>query len=361
MLEEQKIHGSQFLTDSSPESIKNLHHHFSRFLKKLNLDPPNQLEWQALFQEATTHSNSSDKLVTAWTLRGDQIYLEVFHPSDPHLDLTYHHENLLSPYGMRQIISKTYKKLNKRKKPIPTTNELELASEFQKKILPLPKFPENEDWSLFTRRKSSLNVAGDYVDACLNKNGDLFLIIADVMGKGITAALLATMIRTAFDMNLESNLTLIDLVHALNHTLVRETQNLTIFATCCIAFIPFKCNTIEIVNAAHCPPLLFNGKELIRQFPASGPPLGLFENAHYTSEIFPLTKAEKLIMLTDGLYEWAYGDTSWGWQNLLKFIPQHSSSPEDLWNALQNQINATSDTMSDDQTLLVWTRKDIND
>lgn len=358
MLEEQKIYGSQFLTDCSPKSLKNLLYNFSLFLRKLDLDPPSQLEWQTIFKEATNNA-SSNNLITAWTLRGNQVYLEIFHPSNPDSIPSFHHENVLSSYGMRQIVSKTYNKLNNYNRPQNTIQELEIASEFQKKILPLPNLPKNEYWNLFTKRKSSLNLAGDYVDAYQNKNGDLFLIIADVMGKGITAALLATMIKTAFDINLESNITITNLIHSLNHTIVQETKNLTIFATCSIAFIPFSSKYIEIVNAAHCPPLLFNSSGLVHEFLPSGPPLGIFENAHYTSEVFPLTKKEQLIMLTDGLYEWKLNDSPWGWQNLLKFIPQHLSSPEALWDALQHQIqkNTPSESSSDDQTILHWTQK----
>lgn len=256
MLEEQKIYGSQFLTDCSPESLKNLYQDFSIFLRKLDLSPPSQAEWLTIFKEATNNT-STNELITAWTLRGDQIYLEIFHPSSTDANQSYHHENVLSPHGMRQIVSKSYNKINTLHHSQNTSYELEIASEFQKKILPLPNLPENQHWSLFTRRKSSLNLAGDYVDAYQNKNGDLFLITADIMGKGITAALLASIIKTAFDINLESNITLLDLIHSLNHIIVRETKNLTIFATCSIAFIPSSYQHIEIVNAGHCPPPSF--------------------------------------------------------------------------------------------------------
>lgn len=109
-------------------------------------------------------------------------------------------------------------------------------------------------------------------------------------------------------------------------------------------------------------PLLFNRTDLIHQFLPSGPPLGVFENSQYTSESHSITKDEQLIMLTDGLYEWRYDDKTWGWANLLKFIEQHLSSPEYLWDSLQKQINkySSSEGLTDDQTILFWAQKPIN-
>ena len=71
-------------------------------------------------------------------------------------------------------------------------------------LLPLPKLDPHKSWSFFAERNMSQKVSGDYVDAHLTEKGDLFLITADVMGKGISAAFLAAMIRTAFHINTES-------------------------------------------------------------------------------------------------------------------------------------------------------------
>ncbi|MGE9293202.1 MAG: ATP-binding protein, partial [Puniceicoccales bacterium] len=80
--------------------------------------------------------------------------------------------------------------------------ELEIASEIQKTLLPLPKVQPHQRWRLTTRREGAREVAGDYVGAEQGRNGDLHLVIVDVMGKGVSASFLAGMFRTAFNISL---------------------------------------------------------------------------------------------------------------------------------------------------------------
>ena len=247
-----------------------------------------------------------------------------------------------------------------RNKDLRTINELDLAAEFQKKLIPVPQLKENEQWDFFAKRTSAKKVGGDYLDAYLNNNGDLYLIIADVMGKGLTAAFLAAMLRTAFLINVDSGKSVHELIHSLNQVIINQTKDLEIFATCCIARIPKTFDKIEIANAGHCSPLLFNKKDLVYEFNPTGPPLGLFEDSKYTTETIQLKKSEELVMLTDGLYEWKTMENIWGWANLVKFIPENLGSPQRLWDALQDEIRkkTISSVIEDDQALLYWKRKE---
>lgn len=235
-------------------------------------------------------------------------------------------------------------------------SELEIAAEIQQKLLPVPPKVENPEYSLFAIRKSAREVAGDYVDVLTNKNGDQLLIVFDVMGKGVSAALLAGMIRSALKAYVIEFDSLENIITHLNKSICEQVGDLTLFATCGAALVKRKQQTIEILNAAHCPPLLFRNNKLLSEIAPSGPPLGLFSESPYLTETFPLEGKEAVIIVTDGLYEWKSNDTIWGWDNFKSFSLANSNlTPETYWNLLQNEIISSDDSgASDDQTLLYW-------
>lgn len=238
-------------------------------------------------------------------------------------------------------------------------SELEIASELQKKLLPIPQLEVNKKWNFFAARKSAREVAGDYVDAVIKPDGSVYFIVVDVMGKGVSAALLAAMIKTAFYITLESKESPLDVLYALNKIVYEQTKNISIFATCCITYIPSTLDRIDIVNAGHCPPLLYHSHELFKEVEASGPPLGLYEKCDYTTSSFSLQKADQLIIVTDGLYEWEYDGHIWGWENFLNFIPSNLTSPITIWNSIQEEIleHSRGNENTDDQTILFWELK----
>lgn len=239
-----------------------------------------------------------------------------------------------------------------------TARELEIAAELQAKLLPLPQISQERRDKIFAARKSAREVGGDYVDAIVNKNGDLILITVDVMGKGVSAALLAGMIRTAFHLSVkELGQNLAGLTHTLNNVVCEQVQGYPIFATCSMAMVDKGLTQIQIVNAGHCAPVLFRKNTFIKELGPSGPPLGLFVDTQYKVETFHLEGQEQLIMVTDGLFEWDYQGMPWGWPNFLQFLKQKNmQKSEVIWDHLQHEIkvNNPGSEVKDDQTLLIW-------
>jgi len=235
--------------------------------------------------------------------------------------------------------------------------ELEIAADMQSKLLPLPHIPAQPQWRLTAHRTSAREVAGDYVDAIQAPDGALYLVIVDVMGKGVSAAFLAAMFRTAFHLSLALQSTPSRLMTALNRTLTELVGGMTLFATCAIARIPPSLDSIGLVNAGHCPVIGLSGSDFW-QVEASGPPLGLFPDATFTETTHPLRPGQRIILLTDGLFEWSHKGTLWGWQALCSFIRENPHLPgEALWNALNQLIEASEGidgAPTDDRTLLIW-------
>jgi serine phosphatase RsbU (regulator of sigma subunit)/anti-sigma regulatory factor (Ser/Thr protein kinase) len=236
--------------------------------------------------------------------------------------------------------------------------ELEIAAEMQDNLLPIVPRLNGSGWETFARRKGAREVAGDHVEVIHADTGDLYLVCIDVMGKGVSAAFLAAIFRTALHLSVNTEHSLVALASRLNDSLIKQIGDITMFATCAIARIDADRRQLALVNAGHCPiALLKEGTELIEIEP-SGPPLGLFPGIELTEEVLPLSSDSHLLMVTDGLYEWEKDGDIWGWEPLMDYFKaNHRQAPETFWDGLQALIRAEADDpteASDDQTLLYW-------
>lgn len=239
--------------------------------------------------------------------------------------------------------------------------ELEIASEIQNDLLPMPSLCSGQGWDLFARRDGAREVAGDHVEVARSATGELYLVCIDVMGKGVPAAFLAAIFRTAFHLSVDFSPSLSDLADKLNRVLIQQMGELTMFATCAIARVAADLTCAEILNAGHCPVVLADPSGALREVEPSGPPLGVFADSSYLVETLPIGPGEKLVMVTDGLYEWDFEGDVWGWEAFLDFFRGYLDSPPlTFWNALSDKIATDGaeavDEASDDRTILYWRR-----
>ncbi len=239
--------------------------------------------------------------------------------------------------------------------------EVEIAAEMQNDLLPLPTDAGVTGGRAVVRRRSARSVAGDYVDICPTPDGGVLLAMVDVMGKGISAALFAGMVRTALRINVEMGQPVGRLLEDINRVLCKQTGGLTLFATCALVYLTPKRDRALLVNAGHCPALwLGHGAGgPAREFQPSGPPLGLYPNTHYTVEEQLLALGDQIVLVTDGLYEWeTNGDMAGAWTRLADLIrSRRTEGGAALWEAIQQRMQAAapgSPDTHDDQTLLVW-------
>lgn len=235
--------------------------------------------------------------------------------------------------------------------------ELEIAADIQNKLLPLPALKPDPRWQLSVHRKSLREVAGDYLDVVHMPDGSLYLAIVDVMGKGVSAAFLAAMFRTAFHLSLDFDYTPQGLMAALNRTLTQQVGDMTIFASCALVRISKDLKNIDVVNAGHCPVIgMAAGKDW--QCEPSGPPLGLFEKVDYSCNTYPMLPQQKIVMVTDGLYEWTHEGVIWGWDSLVAYLNSNASHDgESIWDELNGKIDSqveSAESPSDDRAMIYW-------
>jgi serine phosphatase RsbU (regulator of sigma subunit) len=240
-------------------------------------------------------------------------------------------------------------------------HEIEIAAELQEALVPTA-YPEAVNGQeLFLKRVSARAVSGDYAEGIQLPDGRLLLVIVDVMGKGVSAAFLAGMLRVAIRMMVTGNaIELSALVIPLNKILCQLVGDLTLFATAGFALIDADLGAIEISNAGHCPIFLGRSAGRFATIEPSGPPLGLFPDQKYRVERYPLEQGDWLLMVTDGLFEWEMdGKEIWGWKRFLQAVDcSPMKTGESLWEDLQAYRSdfSSDQQLEDDQTLVFWRR-----
>ncbi|HVT44627.1 MAG TPA: SpoIIE family protein phosphatase [Thermoanaerobaculia bacterium] len=178
--------------------------------------------------------------------------------------------------------------------------ELRTAYVIQSRLLPSAP-PEVEGFYFAGLNRPCRTVSGDYFDFVARPDGRVYFVIADVSGKGITAALVMASLATAFNIFTRDDPDPAALVRELNQTLAPKTAP-TKFVTLFAAVLDPTTGTIEFTNAGHCPPLIVR-KDSVEQLRDTDMVIGLFPPAVYRTQRVTLEPGDALITFTDGIIE----------------------------------------------------------
>jgi sigma-B regulation protein RsbU (phosphoserine phosphatase) len=177
--------------------------------------------------------------------------------------------------------------------------ELELAAAVQRELLSTV-LPELEGYDLAARNQPSRRVGGDVFDVIPMEDG-LFLMLGDVAGKGVPAALMAASVQSAVRVLMLSRLPLAELAQQLHAHLLRTTPA-NKFATVFLAYL-HRDGTLEYLSAGHNPVVVTMPGAETQLLGASGPPLGLLPDSRYEGMRTVLHPGGLLMAYTDGLSE----------------------------------------------------------
>jgi phosphoserine phosphatase RsbU/P len=178
--------------------------------------------------------------------------------------------------------------------------ELRTAYVIQSKLLPA-QLPVIEGYSFAGTNKPCRTVSGDYYDVVVRPDGRMYFIIADVSGKGITAALVMASVATAFGIFTRTDPSPADLVREMNATLTPKTAP-TKFVTVVAGVLDPREGTIEFTNAGHVPPLIVS-KEGVTKLTTTDMVVGLFGTAKYRNQLVRLEPGDSMVLFTDGVTE----------------------------------------------------------
>src|SRR5215813_8297604 len=179
------------------------------------------------------------------------------------------------------------------------------ARKIQQTLIPqeVDRFPNYE---IETHYQPFRDVGGDYFDVIPLSDEHTLIALADVSGKGMAAALLSA--------NIQALVRSISSVEAKPFTLAKQiNQHLCrhvpagVFATAIFLLLDRRSGEISYVNAGHNAPVIF-GRGVTNLLPATGLPLGLFNDAEYEARTTRLDPGDSLLLFTDGLTDSIAGD-----------------------------------------------------
>ena len=180
--------------------------------------------------------------------------------------------------------------------------ELEIAGAIQRRLLPkqLPALPGYE---IDAVARPSKNVGGDYYDLIMLSDGKYALVIADVSGKGVPAALLVSTLHASLHAYIDTATNLAQLVRRLNVVVHSDTEAER-FITLFMAVLDPSDGTLTYVNAGHNFPFILRTEQSsIHPLLSTGLPLGMFDSVEFEQETVTLAPSEYLVLYTDGVTE----------------------------------------------------------
>jgi serine phosphatase RsbU (regulator of sigma subunit)/pSer/pThr/pTyr-binding forkhead associated (FHA) protein len=231
--------------------------------------------------------------------------------------------------------------------------ELSIAREIQQALLPhgLQDYPH---YSITGLHRPCNEVGGDYFDVFPLADGRLALVIADVAGKGLGAALVTTMLQGALSgMNL--GVEPVTVFNQMNRFLCSRAS----VGRCATIFFGLLSadGTLEFVSAGHPSPLLMRRGVVSELYSEGSLPVGLLDEAAYDASRIQLEQDDTLLLYTDGITETEDKQRNLFQDVRLKevFAQHRASSLEAMLKAVLRDVEGFADgaSQSDDLTLLV--------
>ena len=232
--------------------------------------------------------------------------------------------------------------------------ELDLARSIQQSLLPR-ELPSDGWVRACGSSVASREVGGDYFDAHPVNEHCWSAVVADVSGKGVSSALLASLLQGALMAASDHPNALALRMRRLSQFLLERTggeKYATVFQS-----LLHRDGRLNYVNAAHCPPVLIRANSKLSELETTGMPVGLMEDAEFALSEERLEPGDKLLIYSDGVTE-AQNEAGefFGKRRLLKVLETNAgSSAAALHDAVHEAVATFTGgaAQSDDITLLV--------
>jgi serine phosphatase RsbU (regulator of sigma subunit) len=246
--------------------------------------------------------------------------------------------------------------------------EMQLAADIQRRILPRGA-PEVPGYDLVGWNRPARQIGGDYYDLFQRQDGRVGLVVGDVSGKGMPAALMVSTLHSALHLLLDQVGVGPALLEMLNrHVFESSTSNK--FITLLLAELEPSSGRLTYLNAGHNPALLLRhcasagdaaDEVRVEELGASGLPIGVLSGSRFQARGVTLEPGDLLCIYSDGITEAeALDDEEFGTARLLALLREHRCSPlPELLEAIQTATGSFSAGLpqGDDQTLVLLRRR----
>lgn len=233
--------------------------------------------------------------------------------------------------------------------------ELSAAREVQRSLLP-QRLPQIRGIELAASSTPAREVGGDYYDVMPLGDDRYGILLADVSGKGLPAALVSTMVKGIFWAQLQQHSSPNAILQATN-VLLRNILPRSTFVTAMLAMLDAKQKRLELCSAGQCQPLYFGVKRAPQFLEMSGHPMNWLETPAFDSLSIKLRAGDSLLLYSDGIVEAQNEmDQFYGAPALLALVEKlRAKSALDIHDDIVEAINAFTGQRepADDVTLLV--------
>lgn len=250
---------------------------------------------------------------------------------------------LMSAFSSLAAIAIENAKLTQKKLEQQALDEqLSIARQIQDNFLK-KEFPNLKHFEGYAKTRSAHEIGGDFYDFMALGDNRWGLLIGDVSGRGVPAALY--MVKTLSEFRLEafSSGEVSEKIARLNDRLVKKST-FGMFVTLMYLVLDLKTGMAEIVNAGHLPFYVYGGKgrALKRIGGVGGLPLGILPRAKFPVQKFQFEKGEGFLLLTDGLIEARNSEgEEFGWESVTQYLESVSSteSPREVGEGLLQALD----------------------
>jgi sigma-B regulation protein RsbU (phosphoserine phosphatase) len=223
--------------------------------------------------------------------------------------------------------------------------ELSIAASIQQRLMAVT-IPDVPFAKMRGRNLSCKEIGGDFFDVVPTEDG-LAVILADVAGKGVSAALLASTLQGMVYSHLSARMPLTDIMAAVNRFFTQKHIGEK-YATVVILRIN-RAGELEYVNCGHVPPLLVSGTTVTR--PEHGNlPVGLLAEATYESDHLQMKPGDRFILVTDGVTEAENASGEFFDNERLEQVAAKSPTLEDIFDAVS--VFCAGTPLGDDCTVV---------
>ena len=177
--------------------------------------------------------------------------------------------------------------------------ELDVARRIQNGIVPEKTEISRGSYNVSVRAKAARDVGGDFYDCLEFEDGRLCVVIGDVSGKGIAAAMFMVMTRTLLNDRLRGGYSPAAALNSVNEVLCQSNPE-GMFATVFAAVLNSENGELCFANAGHTKPVITGGNARFLEVD-SGISIGVFENSDIKDECIKLNKGDSIILYSDGV------------------------------------------------------------
>lgn len=247
------------------------------------------------------------------------------------------------------------------------SGELNAAKDIQTHMLPciFPAFPDHSEFDIFASMSPAKEVGGDFYDFFMIDEHRLAVVIADVSGKGVPAALFMVIAKTLIKHHTQTGMELGDVFTKVNRLLCEDNEA-GLFVTSWLGVLDLETGKLTYVNAGHNPPLIKladGGFTYLKSAP--GLVLAGFDTMQYKHNELFMQPGDKLFLYTDGVTEAANGSCDlYGEQRLSDYLNAHmTDTAADTLYGLKADIDrfVGDEEQFDDITMLMldYRRKSV--